>query len=88
MRYTPWAIIRVGPMQQGAAEAGVGAGVADRCGTRRPAIVPSLVKPISTYCTWPRPWGIATRFSERVSAHTTGRPSVRATPMTRRSARR
>ena len=29
-------------------------------------------------CTWPRPWPMATRFSERVSAHRTGRPTRRA----------
>ena len=42
---------------------------------RIPTIVPSRFSPISTYCTWPRPWPIATMFSERVSTHLTGRPS-------------
>ncbi len=38
-----------------------------------PTIVPSRLQPSSTYCTWPRPCGIAIRFSERVSTHFTGR---------------
>ena len=43
-----------------------------------PTMRPSRVAPISTDCSCPRPWPIATRFSLRVSAHRTGRPSSRA----------
>ncbi len=46
--------------------------------TRMPTIVPSRLQPSSTYCTCPRPWGIAIRFSERVSIHFTGRCNRRA----------
>ena len=38
-------------------------------------MVPSRRRPSSRYCTWPRPCGIETMFSERVSIHFTGRPS-------------
>ena len=44
--------------------------------TRMPTMAPSLVKPISTYCTWPRPWAMATRFSERLSVHIDRPPEV------------
>ena len=40
-----------------------------------PVIMPSRRSPISTCCTWARPWVIATMFSERVSVHFTGRAS-------------
>ena len=39
---------------------------------------PSRVPPSFARCTWPRPWGIATMFSERVSVQRTGRPTARA----------
>ena len=40
-------------------------------------MVPSRLRPSSTYCTWPRPC-IDSIASVRVSAHVTGRPSRRA----------
>ena len=39
-------------------------------------MVPSRFTPSSTCCTWPRPCTIETMFSERVSVHFTGRPSI------------
>src|SRR5438105_4950834 len=42
---------------------------------------PDGVNPISMYWTWPRPWGMATMFSDRSSTHFTGRPSFLATAM-------
>ena len=36
---------------------------------------PSRLPPIVACCTWPRPWGMATMFSERVSVQRTGRPT-------------
>ena len=60
---------------QRASEAGVGAGVAQAPGSACPVMRPSASKPISIHCTWPRPCGMATRFSERSSTQARGRPS-------------
>ena len=46
---------------------------------RSPVKVPSRLQPSSTYWTWAREWGRATRSSLRVSVQVTGRPSRRAT---------
>ena len=70
--------MRVGPIAERAAEARVRARVADDAARACPMIVPSRLQPSSTYCTCPRPCGIAIRFSERVSTHFTGRCSRRA----------
>ena len=43
---------------------------------RSAVIVPSCFSPISTCWICARPWVMATMFSERVSVHFTGRPSV------------
>ena len=39
--------------------------------------VPSRLAPIFTYAIWSRPWWVTAMFSERVSIHLTGRPSLR-----------
>ena len=41
------------------------------------ANVPSRLAPSFTYAIWSRPWCEAIMFSERVSIHFTGRPSLR-----------
>ena len=51
---------------------------------RSPVIFPSRVKPISMYWTCPRPWVMATMFSERLSTHFTGRPNRMAEAATTR----
>ncbi len=44
--------------------------------------MPSARTPRDASWTWPRPWGIPTRFSVRVWIHVTARPSRRATAAT------
>jgi hypothetical protein len=44
--------------------------------TFRPVIRPSLLQAASTISSWPRPCIAAWKFSERVSDHLTGRPSL------------
>ena len=77
-RYTPCAIVRV-KNGRNAPIAGY-APASAMARTRKPMIVPSRFRPISTCCTWPRPCAIATMFSERVSVHFTGPAEHAARP--------
>ena len=49
--------------------------IPDQDVARNPRMVPSFLAASSTSWTWFRPWVVAWKFSLRVSAHLTGRPS-------------
>ena len=83
MRYTPWAIARVGPMARPPPNPAY-APASPTMWACMPVMWPSSSNPISMYWICERPCGSATMFSDRVSTQRTGRPSRRAMPRTAR----